>query len=148
MSFNALSIAKLGIGFGALAVASIGLLSPAQVEAEQYVANPTIVFQQLQPTYALLRSYTTDVTTLAPDVFLLDSQPTSYVLVTLDRAAIRSQEEVVPSHEDEPPVFVLTTLETTPTLQLAKHTPLLHVNKSYTIYQTTARDLWLQSSKP
>lgn len=34
MSFNALSIAKLGIGFGALAVASIGLLSPAQVEAD------------------------------------------------------------------------------------------------------------------
>lgn len=32
MSFNALSIAKLGLGFGAIAVASIGLLSP---EAEQ-----------------------------------------------------------------------------------------------------------------
>ena len=32
MSFNALSLAKLGIGFGALAVASIGLLSPTQVE--------------------------------------------------------------------------------------------------------------------
>ena len=32
MSFNALSLAKLGIGFGALAVASIGLLSPEQVE--------------------------------------------------------------------------------------------------------------------
>ncbi len=28
MSFNALSIAKLGIGFGAIAVASIGLISP------------------------------------------------------------------------------------------------------------------------
>lgn len=28
MSFNALSIAKLGIGFGALAVASIGLIAP------------------------------------------------------------------------------------------------------------------------
>lgn len=33
MSFNALSIAKLGLGFGALAVASIGLLSPTPVEA-------------------------------------------------------------------------------------------------------------------
>jgi hypothetical protein len=31
MSFNALSIAKLGVGFGALAVASIGLLSPTEV---------------------------------------------------------------------------------------------------------------------
>lgn len=30
---NALSLAKLGIGFGVLAVASIGLLSPAPVEA-------------------------------------------------------------------------------------------------------------------
>jgi hypothetical protein len=29
MSFNALSLAKLGIGFGALAVASIGLLAPS-----------------------------------------------------------------------------------------------------------------------
>ena len=35
MSFNAHSLAKLGVGFGALAVASIGLLSPAQVEAAQ-----------------------------------------------------------------------------------------------------------------
>jgi len=34
MSFNALSLAKLGVGFGALAVASIGLLAPAPVEAE------------------------------------------------------------------------------------------------------------------
>jgi len=34
MSFNALSIAKLGVGFGALAVASIGLLAPTPVEAE------------------------------------------------------------------------------------------------------------------
>jgi hypothetical protein len=32
MSFNALSLAKLGVGFGALAVASIGLLAPPQVE--------------------------------------------------------------------------------------------------------------------
>lgn len=31
---NALSLAKIGVGFGALAVASIGLLSPAQVEAD------------------------------------------------------------------------------------------------------------------
>jgi hypothetical protein len=28
MSFNALSVAKIGLGFGALAVASIGLLTP------------------------------------------------------------------------------------------------------------------------
>lgn len=34
MSFNALSLAKLGVGFGALAVASIGLLAPTPVEAE------------------------------------------------------------------------------------------------------------------
>jgi len=33
MSFNALSIAKLGIGFGAIAVASIGLLTPIAAEA-------------------------------------------------------------------------------------------------------------------
>lgn len=33
MSFNALSLAKLGVGFGALAVASIGLLAPLPVEA-------------------------------------------------------------------------------------------------------------------
>lgn len=34
MSFNALSLGKLGIGFGALAVASIGLLAPSPVEAD------------------------------------------------------------------------------------------------------------------
>jgi hypothetical protein len=34
MSFNAISLAKLGVGFGALAVASIGLLAPTPVEAE------------------------------------------------------------------------------------------------------------------
>ena len=34
MSFNALSLAKLGVGFGALAVASIGLLAPSPVEAD------------------------------------------------------------------------------------------------------------------
>jgi hypothetical protein len=34
MSFNALSLAKLGIGFGTLAVASIGLLTPTSVEAQ------------------------------------------------------------------------------------------------------------------
>ena len=34
MSFNSLSIAKLGIGFGAIAVASIGLLSPEVEQAQ------------------------------------------------------------------------------------------------------------------
>ena len=34
MSFNALSIAKLGLGFGAIAVASIGLLSPEVEQAQ------------------------------------------------------------------------------------------------------------------
>ena len=34
MSFNALSLAKLGVGFGAMAVASIGLLAPSPVEAD------------------------------------------------------------------------------------------------------------------
>lgn len=34
MSFNALSLSKLGVGFGALAVASIGLLAPSPVEAD------------------------------------------------------------------------------------------------------------------
>jgi len=29
MSFNAFSLAKIGVGFGALAVASIGLLAPS-----------------------------------------------------------------------------------------------------------------------
>ena len=36
MSFNALSLAKLGVGFGALAVASIGLLAPTPVEAVDF----------------------------------------------------------------------------------------------------------------
>lgn len=37
MSFNALSIAKIGIGFGTLAVASIGLISPAKVSVQMQV---------------------------------------------------------------------------------------------------------------
>jgi len=36
MRFNALSLAKLGVGFGALAVASIGLLAPTPVEAVDF----------------------------------------------------------------------------------------------------------------
>lgn len=41
MRFNAVSLTKIGIGFGALAVASIGLLSPgaAQVEDTQFLSG-------------------------------------------------------------------------------------------------------------
>jgi len=47
MSFNALSLAKLGVGFGALAVASIGLLAPSiivgnrieRVRARSFIAR-------------------------------------------------------------------------------------------------------------
>jgi hypothetical protein len=47
MSFNALSVAKIGLGFGALAVASIGLLSPATVEIP--VTPPQTTFSAAAP---------------------------------------------------------------------------------------------------
>ena len=46
MSFNALSIAKLGIGFGAIAVASIGLLSPEVEQAQDTSGGALKVHQE------------------------------------------------------------------------------------------------------
>jgi hypothetical protein len=47
--FNALSIAKLGVGFGALAVASLGLLSPASIETAQISGGVPYVQVQRDP---------------------------------------------------------------------------------------------------
>lgn len=131
---------------GAIVAVGLCIAAPAQVEAaEPYVAHPTIIFQPFRPTYALLRSDSTAVTTGTPDVFLLDASPTRYVLTASDLAAVCEQEAGAQAYDEVPPVFVLTTREITSILQLAKHTTLLHVNKSYTICQTTARYTWLLS---
>ena len=63
------------------------------------------------------------------DIFVLDSTPVDYVLTVTT------------------PVFAMVGTETECVLQSSKHTALLVVNQSNTICQTTARDLWLQSSK-
>ena len=143
MSFNALSLAKIGVGFGALAVATIGLLSPTQVEAGQYIVNPTIILQQRKPTYVLLPKEMIDVTMHTWDAFLFDATAQSYISDGHEKVSVRTFSEDTPARDQDDHVFACVEKNAEPVLQVTRHTSLLHVNKPYTICQTQARDLWL-----